>query len=591
MADAGRWMQEALRASRVSLNEQWTMYIVSVSAGMSPAKTLADELRHAYGPTHFPDTIATSPAAAVHAERFLEAIAALASGEDTAAATAAMGALKESVPGGMSDEVEAELASMAASLQGRAWVPGNHLDQSISNVEASLAEMRGAMLDSITAGLEGLKDQLQAIHWKTSETKEISLHILDDMGWLKEVLLLMLGSGCVKDEDLPSGEWRQRVMQLREDQAGSVIQGSLPTCPTSGVPFRLEGSQVPTLVPGCDCTVSRSTALLFQQLGKCGVCSRPVTRGAPLKPDDAALQILEDMRDRRMPALHNFDMERDFQPDPDNEGNTREGTEGTVCFGTLEGQRVAVKTVVFGYTSELQRRRRCRQYVLMNAIHIQQKAAVKSEYNCKIVGVSWTRTRAHIAMPMYKCSLEEHLQNLPQGLPHQELLQLCVDLTRAVHAVHECGILHCDIKPSNVLMADDGSPRLIDFGLSIISKGQLQSRTAIGHTPNYAAPEQIQGRASPATDIYSLGCTLAFAATGIVPSPSANGPVVTLPEEPYHLRRQLQQMTGDNEIRRNLQLDHVLSTFVLMVENPAALPAPVSFSSLALQAGHSLQIT
>ncbi|WP_416970423.1 serine/threonine-protein kinase [Streptomyces sp. 4F14] len=101
------------------------------------------------------------------------------------------------------------------------------------------------------------------------------------------------------------------------------------------------------------------------------------------------------------------------------------------------------------------------------------------------------------------------------ALPVSAVLWLMAGVAEALHAIHEVGVVHRDLKPSNVLLAADG-PRVIDFGISTALDSTLHTTqgAAIG-TPQFMAPEQASaGEITPATDVFSLGQTVAFAALG-----------------------------------------------------------------------------
>ena len=103
-------------------------------------------------------------------------------------------------------------------------------------------------------------------------------------------------------------------------------------------------------------------------------------------------------------------------------------------------------------------------------------------------------------------------------LPVPALWPLLAGLTEAMAAIHACGVVHRDLKPANVLLATDG-PRVIDFGISRASDGTvLTAAGVVFGTPGYMSPEQAEGKpAGPASDMFALGCVIAYAATGAGP--------------------------------------------------------------------------
>jgi serine/threonine protein kinase len=104
--------------------------------------------------------------------------------------------------------------------------------------------------------------------------------------------------------------------------------------------------------------------------------------------------------------------------------------------------------------------------------------------------------------------------------PH-EAAQLLETLALAVQTAHGKGIIHRDLKPANILLAEDGTLKITDFGLArkLDEVGQTQSGAIMG-TPSYMAPEQAEGKTKeigPAADIYALGAILYELLTGQAP--------------------------------------------------------------------------
>jgi serine/threonine-protein kinase Stk1 len=123
--------------------------------------------------------------------------------------------------------------------------------------------------------------------------------------------------------------------------------------------------------------------------------------------------------------------------------------------------------------------------------------------------------RAFITLELLKGpTLDQLLGERPQGLPWEELREIAIPLLEALTYSHSLGVLHGDLKPSNVMLADDGL-RLFDYGLGQPVEGVLPGLPRIARnrfaawTPRYAALELLDGAPlSAAADVYAIGCVL-----------------------------------------------------------------------------------
>lgn len=130
----------------------------------------------------------------------------------------------------------------------------------------------------------------------------------------------------------------------------------------------------------------------------------------------------------------------------------------------------------------------------------------------------------------------DHVDGLPitrhaaeQGLDLAARLRLLYEVCRAVDTAHRQLVVHCDLKPSNILVAADGTPRLLDFGVARLldaTGDDDRSAAAPGLTPGYAAPEQYLGApVTTATDVYALGILMQELLLGEHPDDAANASV------------------------------------------------------------------
>jgi formylglycine-generating enzyme required for sulfatase activity len=139
-------------------------------------------------------------------------------------------------------------------------------------------------------------------------------------------------------------------------------------------------------------------------------------------------------------------------------------------------------------------------------------------------------------------------------LPTSSVLRWFAALASALARAHEEGVLHRDVKPSNILITPDGVPVLVDFGLARdASSEDLTLSVDFRGTPNYASPEQIAGGGAPLdgrTDVYSLGVTLYECLTGRMPFEGASAEQVfhqILTRDPVAPRRHNRGLSGELE--------------------------------------------
>jgi hypothetical protein len=151
-------------------------------------------------------------------------------------------------------------------------------------------------------------------------------------------------------------------------------------------------------------------------------------------------------------------------------------------------------------------------------------------------------------------------------LPVPALWRLAAGLAEALHVIHAAGLVHRDLKPANVLLAADG-PRVIDFGIACAIGGtRLTATGSVVGTPSFMSPEQVEEQPiGPASDVFSFGSVLAFAASGT--SPFSVGPSGSYASVMYRI------VHGDPDLVRVAEGVRELIAACL-AKDPARRPSP-----------------
>lgn len=128
-------------------------------------------------------------------------------------------------------------------------------------------------------------------------------------------------------------------------------------------------------------------------------------------------------------------------------------------------------------------------------------------------GVPYVATELIDGLP-----LNDHVQRAPPS--DRQVLDWAIQLAEALDCAHACGVVHRDLKPANVMIARDGRPLIIDFGISsLVSAYQPARPPDASGTPAFMAPEQARpdGQADHRADVFALGGVLKFLLTGAGP--------------------------------------------------------------------------
>ena len=194
---------------------------------------------------------------------------------------------------------------------------------------------------------------------------------------------------------------------------------------------------------------------------------------------------------------------------------------GRVFLGVSPGGRkVAVKLMLPGHSEDWEFRQRfAREVVAAQRVGGFHTAPVVDADPA--ADPPWMVT-AYVPGP----SLDEVVRSTGPLAP-SALRALAAGLAEGLRAVHAVGLVHRDLKPGNVIMAEDG-PRIIDFGVARATNAtSMTSSGVLVGTFSFMSPEQVRGdRIGPESDVFSLGSVLAYAATGLGPFDSTTIPAI-----------------------------------------------------------------
>lgn len=127
----------------------------------------------------------------------------------------------------------------------------------------------------------------------------------------------------------------------------------------------------------------------------------------------------------------------------------------------------------------------------------------------------------YLVMQLIRGETLDNVDDRHEGLPGAWIAAIGAQIAGILAAAHTIGLVHRDIKPTNVMLTADGTAILLDFGIAILLDPDFTRLTVAGETPgspHYMSPEQAGGgRPGPATDMYALGCVLFELATGSPP--------------------------------------------------------------------------
>jgi outer membrane protein assembly factor BamB len=206
---------------------------------------------------------------------------------------------------------------------------------------------------------------------------------------------------------------------------------------------------------------------------------------------------------------------------------------------SLAGRMAAVKVIHHDLCRDAEFVRRFRN-------EAQAAQRVSGWYTAPVVAAGVTDNPPWLATAFVAGPSLEDVVSRYGPLPAAAAWRLAAGLAEALRAIHAAGLVHRDLKPANVLLALDG-PRVIDFGIArAVTDTRLTVTGAVVGTPSYMSPEQVEALdTGPASDVFSFGSVLAFAASGAAPFSGRGGSAASVMYRIVHTEPDLSAVPPD----------------------------------------------
>lgn len=192
-------------------------------------------------------------------------------------------------------------------------------------------------------------------------------------------------------------------------------------------------------------------------------------------------------------------------------GRLGTGGMGVVYLGEADGRRVAVKQIRADLASDDSFRSRFKR-------EVDAAGRLGGRFTAAVLASDVDAARPYLVTEFVDGPNLADAVRRSGPMQREQLLALAAGLAQALAAAHEAGVVHRDVKPTNVLLAAEG-PKLIDFGIAYAAEATAITRTGVfTGSPAWMSPEQVDGRTvSASADIFSWGATVVFAGTGRPP--------------------------------------------------------------------------